>query len=131
AASHLGVARDVAAFLRSELSLPQVETIPTDGKDNPIQVYIENEKDCPRYSSLTIKGISVKDSPKWLKERLGSIGIRPINNIVDITNYVLHDLGQPLHAFDADKITGNKIIVKNLPDGTGFQTLDSVERKLG
>jgi len=131
AASHLGVARDVAAFLRSELSLPQVETIPTDDKDNPIQVSIENESDCPRYSSLTINGISVKDSPKWLKERLSSIGVRPINNIVDITNYVLHDLGQPLHAFDADKITGNKIIVKNLPEGTKFQTLDSVERKLG
>lgn len=131
AASHLGVARDLAAFLRSEISLPPVDQITVDGKDNPIQVSIENGKDCPRYSSLTIRGIAVKESPKWLAERLGAIGIRPINNIVDITNYVLHDLGQPLHAFDADKITGNKIIVKNLPEGTGFQTLDGVERKLG
>jgi len=130
AASHLGVARDVAAFLHKELLLPEVSDVPIDDRDNPINVTIENKDDCPRYSSLTIEGVTVKDSPEWLKERLLNIGVRPINNIVDITNYVLHELGQPLHAFDADKIEGERIIVKNLAEGAGFTTLDEVERKL-
>src|SRR5690606_2135868 len=85
---------------------------------------------CPRYSSLTISGVKIGDSPNWLKEKLNAIGVRPINNVVDITNYILHDLGQPLHAFDADKFRGGKVLVKTCPDGTRFQTLDEVERTL-
>ena len=130
AASHLGVARDIAAFLRKDLQLPEVATIPIDNKKNEIRVSIDDVNDCPRYSSITIEGVSVKESPEWLKERLLNIGVRPINNIVDITNYVLHELGQPLHAFDADKIVGKHILVKNLPGGAKFTTLDGVEREL-
>ena len=91
---------------------------------------MQNEQASPRYSGVTISGVEVKESPKWLKERLAVIGIRTINNIVDATNYVLHDLGQPLHAFDADAIAGNTVIVKNCAEGTLFKTLDDVERKL-
>jgi phenylalanyl-tRNA synthetase beta chain len=130
AASHLGVARDIAAFLRKDFKLPDVSVVDFDDSQNPINVTIEDEIACPRYTSLTIKGITVKDSPKWLKSRLLSIGIRPINNIVDITNYVLHELGQPLHAFDAGQISGKQVIVKTLAEGTPFITLDEVERKL-
>lgn len=129
AASHLGVARDVAAYLRSEYILP--ENYESDKGNKPtIKVSVEDSELCPRYSSMTIEGINVNESPKWLKERLTAIGLRPVNNIVDITNFVLHELGQPLHAFDADKISGKHIIVKKIDEGTPFTTLDEVERKL-
>jgi phenylalanyl-tRNA synthetase beta chain len=130
AASHLGTARDIAAFIKTNISKPDVSGFKVDNTSRKIEVVVENETACPRYSSLTISGIEVKDSPKWLKEKLAVIGIRAINNVVDITNYVLHGLGQPLHAFDADAVKGNKVVVKTCPEGTLFKTLDEVERKL-
>lgn len=130
AASHLGTARDVAAFLKLTIKKPDVSAFKVDNHDLNIAVEVENTAAAPRYSGLTISGIEVKESPQWLKERLAVIGVRAINNVVDITNYVLHELGQPLHAFDADAIAGNKVIVKNCPEGTLFTTLDDVERKL-
>ena len=130
ATSHLGTARDIAAFLKIGINKPDVSAFKVDNTDLTIKVVVENEQASPRYSGLTISGVEVKESPKWLKERLGVIGIRSINNIVDATNYVLHDLGQPLHAFDADAITGNTVVVKNCAEGTLFKTLDEVERKL-
>ncbi len=129
AASHLGVARDLAAYLRSNYNLPQVYDTSL-GHDSEIKVTVVEPKLCPRYTSLTIKGVEVKDSPDWLKEKLVAIGLRPINNIVDITNFVLHELGQPLHAFDADKIAGKHILVKKAEANYAFVTLDGVERKL-
>jgi phenylalanyl-tRNA synthetase beta chain len=130
AASHLGTARDIAAFLKIGIKKPDVSAFKVDSNDSPLEVIVENEQASPRYSGISISGVEVKESPAWLKERLAVIGVRAINNIVDITNYVLHDLGQPLHAFDADAITGNKVIVKNVAKGTLFTTLDGVERKL-
>jgi phenylalanyl-tRNA synthetase beta chain len=130
AASHLGTARDIAAFLKISIRKPDVSAFKVDNTNLTINVIVENEQACPRYSGVTISGVEVKESPQWLKERLSVIGIRSINNIVDATNYVLHDLGQPLHAFDADAIKGNTVIVKNCPEGTLFKTLDGVERKL-
>jgi len=130
AASHLGTARDIAAFLKIEIHKPDVSAFKVDNHDSKIQVVVENEQASPRYSGVTISGIEVKESPQWLKERLAVIGVRSINNVVDVTNYVLHELGQPLHAFDADAITGDKVIVKNCVEGTVFKTLDDVERKL-
>ncbi|MDR3696395.1 phenylalanine--tRNA ligase subunit beta [Mucilaginibacter sp.] len=130
AASHLGTARDIAAFLKIAVKRPDVSTFKVDNTSHTIKVIVENEQASPRYSGVTISGVEVKESPKWLKERLAVIGIRSINNIVDATNYVLHDLGQPLHAFDADEIAGGTVIVKNCPEGTLFKTLDEVERKL-
>jgi phenylalanyl-tRNA synthetase beta chain len=130
AVSHLGTARDIAAFLKIAIKKPDVSAFKVDNTSRSIEVVVENEQASPRYSGLTISGIEVKESPKWLKERLAVIGVRSINNIVDVTNYVLHDLGQPLHAFDADEIAGGKIVVKNCAEGTIFKTLDDVERKL-
>ncbi|WP_293306265.1 phenylalanine--tRNA ligase subunit beta [Pedobacter sp. UBA5917] len=130
AASHLGVARDLAAYFRSEYEMPDLSAFKTDNKNLVIPVEVEDLAACPRYSSVTISGVTVKESPEWLKDKLKVIGLRPINNIVDITNYVLHGLGQPLHAFDADKISGGKVIVKKVAEGTPFVTLDDVERKL-
>ncbi len=130
ATSHLGTARDIAAFLKIPVKKPDVSAFKVENTDRTIKVIVENEQASPRYSGVTISGVEVKESPKWLKERLGIIGIRSINNIVDATNYVLHDLGQPLHAFDADAIKGNTVIVKNTAEGTVFKTLDDVERKL-
>ncbi len=130
AASHLGTARDIAAFVKTHINKPDVSGFKVDNTSRKIEVVVENEIACPRYSSLTISGIEVKDSPKWLKEKLAVIGIRSINNVVDVTNYVLHGLGQPLHAFDADAVKGNKVIVKTCPEGTLFKTLDDVDRKL-
>jgi phenylalanyl-tRNA synthetase beta chain len=130
AASHLGTARDIAAYLKANLIKPDVSGFKVDNTNRKVEVVVENDAACPRYSSLTISGIEVKDSPKWLKEKLGVIGVRSINNIVDVTNYVLHGLGQPLHAFDADAIKGDKVIVKTCAEGTLFKTLDEVERKL-
>ncbi|WP_345953495.1 phenylalanine--tRNA ligase subunit beta [Mucilaginibacter sp. PAMB04168] len=130
AASHLGTARDIAAFLKIGINKPDVSAFRVDNQDRTIPVTIEAEAACPRYASVTITGVKVQDSPQWLKERLAVIGVRSINNIVDVTNYVLHELGQPLHAFDADAITGNQVLVKTYAEGTTFVTLDDVERKL-
>jgi phenylalanyl-tRNA synthetase beta chain len=130
AASHLGVARDLAAYFRSSLQMPDVSGFKADNEALKIEVQVEDTAAAPRYSSVTISGVTVKASPDWLQDKLKVIGIRPINNIVDITNYVLHDLGVPLHAFDADQIKGAKVIVKKCAEGTPFVTLDGVERKL-
>ncbi len=130
ATSHIGVARDLKALLQREISWPSVSDFKTDNQDLPISVSVENKEACPRYSGVTISGITVKESPDWLKQRLLSIGQMPINNVVDITNFVLHELGQPLHAFDYDKIAGKKVIVKTLPKNTEFITLDEKKRKL-
>ena len=130
AASHLGVARDLAAYLRIPYQMPDVSAFKTDNENLTIAVKVEDNLACPRYSSVSISGVKVQSSPDWLKDKLKVIGIRPINNIVDVTNYVLHELGQPLHAFDADQIKGKKVIVKKVAEGTPFVTLDDVERKL-
>ncbi len=139
ATSHLGVARDVVAVLNAqhlngdehwEIQFPSVEDFTVDSLSRNITVTLEDEAACPRYSGLTMTGITVKPSPDWLQNKLKAIGLRPINNIVDITNFVLYETGQPLHAFDADKISGDKVIVKKLAKDTGFITLDGVERKL-
>jgi phenylalanyl-tRNA synthetase beta chain len=130
AASHLGVARDLAAYFRSKVQMPDVSTFKTDNESLKIEVEVKDTAACPRYSSVSISGVTVKNSPDWLQDKLKVIGIRPINNIVDITNYVLHDLGVPLHAFDADQIIGGKVFVQKCAEGTPFVTLDGVERKL-
>ncbi|MCA4894232.1 MAG: phenylalanine--tRNA ligase subunit beta [Cytophagales bacterium] len=130
AASHLGVARDMKAAKKRELKWPLVDHFEIDNTSLTIPVTVENSEACPRYSGVTISGIKVDESPDWLKNRLKSIGLTPINNVVDITNFVLHETGQPLHAFDADQIEGKKIIVKTLPTGTKFLTLDQKERTL-
>jgi phenylalanyl-tRNA synthetase beta chain len=130
AASHLGVARDIAAYLQIPLKQNNLDAFKLAEKDFEIDVEVLDINAAPRYSGLTISGVTVKESPSWLKEKLAVIGLRPINNIVDATNYILHDLGQPLHAFDANQIAGGKIIVKKCEAGTRFTTLDSVERTL-
>ncbi len=136
ATSHVGVARDLAAALRVRqglqlaLRLPEVASFRPDANERPVKVVVENEVACPRYSGITLSNVRVGQSPQWLKNRLQAIGLRPINNVVDATNYVLHELGQPLHAFDLDKVSGDTIRVKTLPEGTPFVTLDGQERKL-
>ncbi len=130
AASHIGVARDIKAAKKRALKLPSVESFKTDNISLSIPVTVENSEACPRYSALTISGVTIGESPDWLKNKLKSIGLSTINNIVDITNFVLHETGQPLHAFDADKITGKKVLVRTLPSGTKFKTLDDKERTL-
>lgn len=130
AASHLGVARDLAAYLKIPVSMPDLSDFKVQNQDLNIQVIVEDTEASPRYSSLSISGITIKESPEWLKERLNAIGVRPINNVVDVTNFVLHELGQPLHAFDAGAITANKVLVKKLTEGKLFRTLDDVNRKL-
>ena len=129
AASHLGVARDLAAYFRTTYASSDVSAF-KEGSMAGVSVEVADTESAPRYSGVTISGLTVKESPDWLKERLNTIGVRPINNIVDVTNYILHDLGQPLHAFDADKIGGNKIVVRKATEGELFTTLDGVERKL-
>ena len=129
AASHMGTARDLRALLNKPIQLPKVSLPETKGSD-PVKVTVEDYKACPRYSGLTIRGVKVADSPTWLQNRLKSIGINPTNNVVDITNYVLHGLGQPMHAFDASAIKGNHVIVKTLAEESKFVTLDEKERKL-
>jgi phenylalanyl-tRNA synthetase beta chain len=130
AASHLGVARDLQALLNAPYQLPNISGFQVSNTSLPITVEVENTEACPRYAGVTISGVTVQDSPAWLQRRLRAIGLSPINNVVDATNYVLHELGQPLHAFDAAKIKGGKIIVKNATEGTKFTTLDSIERTL-
>ncbi|MBP7210750.1 MAG: phenylalanine--tRNA ligase subunit beta, partial [Paludibacteraceae bacterium] len=130
AISHFGVARDLAAGLGIKLIKPSVSAFSVDNHDFPVQVTVENHEACPRYCGLSMTGINVKESPDWLKHRLISIGQRPINNVVDVTNFILQELGQPLHAFDGDKIKGNHIFVKTLADKTPFKTLDEVTREI-
>ena len=135
ACSHYGVARDLYAYLiqngkQATLKRPSVEAFKVDNHDMDIAIEVENTEACPRYAGVSIKGVTVKESPEWLQNKLRLIGVRPINNIVDITNYILHAYGQPLHCFDADKIKGGKIVVKTVAEGTTFVTLDEVERKL-
>ena len=135
ACSHWGVARDLYAWLvrngyETKLHRPSVDDFKVDNNNLPIAVEVENTEACPRYCAVTISGVEVKESPEWLKEKLEIIGLRPINNIVDITNYIMMAYGQPLHCFDADMIEGGKVVVKSMPEGTPFVTLDGVEHKL-
>lgn len=141
AMSHIGVARDIKAVLdnadfiagkeiKRPLKQPELNSFKTENTDLDIPVVVENPEACPRYAGVTLSGITVKESPDWMKNRLNAIGLRPINNIVDITNYVLHETGQPLHAFDAAKIQGNKVVVRKMKAGTKFITLDEIEREL-
>ena len=135
AMSHFGVARDLKAGLeqkeiQKELVTPSTSNFSIDNRSLKIDVEVKDSQLAPRYCGVTISNLIVLESPDWLKNRLKAIGLSPINNVVDVTNYVLHDLGQPLHAFDASKIKGNKIEVKTLPSGTKFKTLDGVEREL-
>ncbi|MBQ1953817.1 MAG: phenylalanine--tRNA ligase subunit beta [Alistipes sp.] len=135
AASHIGVARDIAAYMRSQgkdvkVQLPSVDGFAVDNHDLEIEVVVENHDAAPRYAGLTVTGCKIAPSPEWMQNELRAAGINPKNNLVDITNYVLFELGQPLHAFDADKIEGKKVVVKNCAEGTPFVALDGVERKL-
>jgi len=135
ALSHWGVARDLYAWLRqngyeTSLHRPEADEFRADNHDLPIDVVIENSEACRRYACVSISDCEVKESPEWLKNKLTTIGLRPINNIVDITNYIMMAYGQPLHCFDADMVKGHKIVVKTMPEGTPFVTLDGVEHKL-
>ncbi len=136
AMSHIGVAKDVCAYISHHYNKPTKPISPfknkfkADNHSERIEIEIKNSEDCERYAGVSISGITVAESPEWLKNKLKSIGLRPVNNIVDVTNFILHETGQPLHAFDLDKIKGNKIIVETLPEGTTFITLDEKERKL-
>ncbi|MEG0559297.1 MAG: phenylalanine--tRNA ligase subunit beta [Muribaculaceae bacterium] len=135
ASSHYGVARDLSAYLvqhklPNNLHRPSVDSFKIDKKDGAVSVKVENAEACPRYSGLTIRGVKIQESPQWLKDNLLTIGQRPINNIVDITNFMLHSMGQPLHCFDLSKVDGGEIIVKTVAQGTKFITLDGVERSL-
>lgn len=135
ATSHFGVARDLAAYLKqngkpSVLKRPSVDAFQIDDQTPAIQVEVVNTEACLRYSGVTVKGVTIKESPEWLQNKLRTIGLRPINNVVDITNYILHGMGQPLHSFDAGKIKGGKVIVKSAEEGQKFVTLDGVERTL-
>lgn len=130
ATSHIGVARDIKASKNRLIKWPSVEDFKVDNRNLTIPVFVETPEACPRYSAVTITNVKVAESPQWLQNRLRSIGLTPINNIVDITNFVCHELGQPLHAFDADEIKGNKVIVKTLPGESKFTTLDNKVRSL-
>lgn len=142
AASHLGVARDLKALMNSriaeagsrevpaEVRVPSVEAFAPDREDGAVEIKVDDTEACPRYSGVTIRGVEVKESPQWLKDLLTAVGSRSINNVVDITNFVLLGLGQPLHCFDLDKVAGEKIVVRTCPAGTKFTTLDGVEHTL-
>ena len=136
ATNHIGVAKDLKAALKfnkgftGEVKMPDVSKFKVDHKKLPIAVEVQDTKACPRYAGVSIANVTVKESPEWLKTKLKALGLNPINNIVDITNFVLHELGQPLHAFDLDQITGKKIVVKKEKANTKFITLDEQERKL-
>lgn len=133
-ASHLGVARDLAAYLKQSrdigYSLPSVEAFAPDCNTAGLTIEVSRPEACPRYAGVCIEGVEVKESPEWLRTRLKAIGLNPVNNIVDITNFILFELGQPLHSFDKDKVKGNKVIIRSFPTGTPFVTLDGIERKL-
>lgn len=136
AMSHYGVAKDVCAYLihhnKEDFKIKNIFTnnFKADNNNLPIQVTVENTKACPRYAGVSITNVEIKESPTWLKNKLTAIGVKSINNVVDVTNFILHETGQPLHAFDADKITSNHVVVKNLPNNTSFIALDEKERKL-
>ena len=135
AASHIGVARDLAAYLRSrgertEVKWPDVSAFAVDNHDLPVAIRVENHEACPRYVGVTVSGCKIGPSPEWMQNCLRAAGINPKNNLVDITNFVLFELGQPLHAFDAAKIEGREVVVRTCAEGTPFVTLDGVERKL-
>ncbi|WP_297072327.1 phenylalanine--tRNA ligase subunit beta [uncultured Duncaniella sp.] len=135
AASHYGVARDLSAWMSAhteaaQLRRPSVDAFAVENPEGGVTVEVENTDACPRYTGVTVRGVTVKESPKWLKDALSTIGLRPINNIVDITNFLLHGMGQPLHCFDVAKVAGGKIIVKNAKEGEKFVTLDGVEHTL-
>ncbi len=137
ATCHIGVAKDLAAALRfrndqeAKVKMPDVSNFPEDAEDKmPVEVIVENTEACPRYAGVVITGLKIGESPDWLKNRLRAVGVRPISNIVDITNFILHELGQPLHAFDLEAITGRTIRVKTLAEGTKFISLDEQERSL-
>jgi len=136
ATAHLGSVKDLAAALKvnhghsGKVNIPSIDGFKVDNNDHKLEVVVEDAQGCPRYSGIVIKDIEVKQSPEWLRARIESIGVRSINNVVDITNFILHELGQPLHAFDLGKIAGNKVVVKTLPEGTIFKSLDEVDRKL-
>lgn len=135
AASHYGVARDLAAWATQHsealtLTRPSVDAFKIDRNDGAVSIEVVNSDACPRYSGVTIRGIKVTESPKWLQDRLNTIGVRPINSVVDVTNFILHAIGQPLHCFDLAKIDGEKVVVRNCEEGTPFITLDGVEHKL-
>ena len=135
ACSHYGVARDLYAWLvrnghKTALHRTDVSSFAADNNDLDIDIVVENTEACPRYCAVTVKGCEVKESPEWLQTKLRTIGVRPINNVVDVTNYVMFAYGQPLHCFDADMIEGKKVVVKTMPEGTPFVTLDGEEHKL-
>ena len=135
ACSHYGVARDLYAWLvrnghKTALHRTDVSSFAADNNDLDIDIVVENAEACPRYCAVTVKGCEVKESPEWLQTKLRTIGVRPINNVVDVTNYVMFAYGQPLHCFDADMIEGKKVVVKTMPEGTPFVTLDGLEHKL-
>lgn len=136
ATNHLGVVKDLAAALQinyghdGRIQAPAVDHFAVDHTNQPVKVVVDHPEACPRYAGLTITNLKVQKSPEWLQNRLKSVGVRPINNVVDVTNFVLHELGQPLHAFDLDQIAEKTVIVKTLPEGTLFTTLDEVDRKL-
>ncbi|MBR6129378.1 MAG: phenylalanine--tRNA ligase subunit beta, partial [Bacteroidaceae bacterium] len=135
ACSHYGVARDLYAWLvqngyKTSLHRPDCEKFKVDDESLPISITIDDPNLCPRYAAVTLTGCEVKESPEWLQNKLRTIGLRPINNIVDITNFIMMAYGQPLHCFDADMIEGRQVIVKTMPEGTPFVTLDGVEHKL-
>ncbi|MBQ2459335.1 MAG: phenylalanine--tRNA ligase subunit beta [Bacteroidaceae bacterium] len=135
ACSHYGVARDLYAWLlqngyKTSLHRPDCDSFSVDNEALPVEVCVENAEACPRYCAVSLTDCEVKESPAWLQDRLRTVGLRPINNIVDITNYIMMAYGQPLHCFDADMVTGRKVVVKTMPEGTPFVTLDGVEHKL-
>ena len=130
ACSHIGVARDLAAIMDKKVNYPSIDEFKTEKTIFSINVSVLDTVACPRYSGVIISNVTVSESPKWLKHCLKSIGVKPVNNIVDITNFVMHEIGQPMHAYDYDKIAGDSITVKNLSAGTVFTTLDGIERNL-
>ena len=136
ATSQLGVARDLLAYLRvndgynDDITEPDISGFVTERVGLNIDVEVQDQNACIRYTGITINNVIVRESPDWLKKLLKAIGVKPINNIVDITNFVLNELGQPLHVFDADKIEGKKVIVRTLSAATSFVTLDGITRKL-
>lgn len=135
AISHYGVARDLYAYYQAHgqnipLTKPSVDAFAVQNHNLPIDITIEDTDDCPRYTGVSIEGVTIKESPDWLKKALTTIGLRPINNVVDVTNFVLHETGQALHSFDADKIKGHRVIVRKAHEGEKFTTLDGVERTL-
>ena len=133
-ASHLGVARDLAAYLQQQqdihYTLPSVEAFQVDRNTAGISIEVQRPEACLRYAGVCIEGVKVQESPEWLQTKLKAIGLHPINNVVDVTNFILFESGQPLHSFDKDKIKGNQVIIRSFPTGTKFTTLDGVEREL-